>query len=54
MKTPSKTSVTKLINRFDNELMNLLMEDLKAVKSAKNQLMEKIANSVANTQLSAA
>jgi hypothetical protein len=32
MKTYKKPAVTKLVNRFDKELMNLLMSDLKALK----------------------
>jgi hypothetical protein len=32
MKTYQKPAVTKLVTRFDKELMNLLMSDLKALK----------------------
>jgi hypothetical protein len=35
MKTYQKPATTKLVNRFDKELMNILMSDLKAIK-AKN------------------
>jgi hypothetical protein len=33
MKTYQKPAVSKLVNRFDKELMNILMSDLKAIKS---------------------
>jgi hypothetical protein len=36
MKTYKKPATSKLITRFDNELKNLLMEDLKTFR-AKNQ-----------------
>lgn len=36
MKTYKKPATSKLVARFDNELKNLLMEDLKAFK-AKDQ-----------------
>ncbi|WP_158534887.1 hypothetical protein [Mucilaginibacter hurinus] len=36
MKTYNKPSTSKLVAKFDNELMQLLMEDLKARKSANN------------------
>jgi len=36
MKTYKKPATSKLIARFDNQLKNLLMEDLKAFKM-KNQ-----------------
>ena len=36
MKTLKKTATSKLVTRFDNELRNLLMEDLK-VFNEKNQ-----------------
>lgn len=45
MKTISKTSANQLTVRFDKELMNILMNDLKARKT-KNQFI--------NTQLNAA
>ena len=32
MKTYNKPSTSKLVARFDNELKNLLMEDLKAFR----------------------
>lgn len=54
MKSSAKTSVSKLVARFDNELKSLLMEDLKAVKKAKDQILEKINNTAAGNRLSAA
>ncbi|WP_255456703.1 hypothetical protein [Mucilaginibacter sp. 14171R-50] len=33
MKTYQKPATSKLVNRFDKELMNILMSDLKAIKS---------------------
>ncbi len=36
MKNYKKTSTSKLVTRFDNELRNLLMEDLKIFRE-KNQ-----------------
>jgi hypothetical protein len=39
MKAYQKQSVSKLVARFDKELKNILMTDLKAVKAIKNQLM---------------
>jgi hypothetical protein len=38
MKTYNKPSTSKLVARFDNELKNLLMEDLKAFRS-KNKFI---------------
>ncbi|GAA4319449.1 hypothetical protein GCM10023149_18130 [Mucilaginibacter gynuensis] len=43
MKTYKKPSVSKLVARFDNELKNILMNDLKAIKAAKDQLLNKIS-----------
>ncbi|WP_158827187.1 hypothetical protein [Mucilaginibacter lacusdianchii] len=56
MKTYRKPSISKLVNRFDNELKQLLMDDLKTVRSAKNQLLESIKQSIntTNNGLSAA
>jgi len=33
MKTYNKPATSKLVTRFDNELKNLLMEDLKAFRN---------------------
>jgi hypothetical protein len=39
MKTPKKLSVSKLLTRFDNELKNIIMNDLKALKEAQNKFL---------------
>jgi len=54
MKTNSKTSISRLLNSFDNELKNLLMDDLRGIKKAKKKLMESLAQTVNNNTLSAA
>jgi hypothetical protein len=55
MKTYNKPSISKLVNRFDNELKNLLLEDLKAVRATKNQILESIKQTMnTNNGLSAA
>lgn len=46
MKTYNKPSISKLVDRFDNELKNILLDDLKTVKSAKNQLLDSIKQSI--------
>ncbi|WP_156088749.1 hypothetical protein [Mucilaginibacter pedocola] len=47
--TTSQTTATKLLNRFDRELKALLMNDLKAVRSVKEQM-----NALNASRLSAA
>ena len=54
MKTYNKPSISKLVTRFDNELKNMLLEDLKNVRSAKNQLIDTIKQSINAKGLSAA
>ena len=54
MKTYRKPSISKLVTRFDNELKSMLLEDLKNVKSAKDQLVDKIKQSINPKGLSAA
>ncbi|MBV8389398.1 MAG: hypothetical protein JO080_06330 [Mucilaginibacter sp.] len=39
MKTHKKTTASKLLNRFDNELKTILMNDLNNNKSLKQQLL---------------
>jgi len=46
MKNAHQPSISKLINRFDNELKAMLLEDLKNVKSAKNRLIDSIKQSI--------
>jgi hypothetical protein len=54
MKTYSKKSVSKLVARFDSELRNLLMDDLKAIKSVKDQLMKTLDTGLNQDSLTAA
>jgi hypothetical protein len=55
MKTERKPSISKLVTRFDNELKNMLLEDLRNVKNAKNILINSIKQSInAKGSLSAA
>ena len=42
MKVIRSTKVTRMIDRFDNELKTLLMNDLKAIKAAKSKIMNSI------------
>lgn len=35
MKTYQKQATSKLVNRFDRELMNILISDLKTIKTKK-------------------
>jgi len=46
MKNSRQPSISKLVNRFDNELKAMLLEDLKNVKSAKSQLLDSIKQSI--------
>jgi len=39
MKTFKKTTVNRLLTRFDNELKALLVNDLNNVRSIKNQFL---------------
>jgi len=54
MKSYNKPSISKLVTRFDNELKNMLLEDLKNVKNAKSQLIDSIKQSIQSKGLSAA
>ena len=55
MKTTTTTPISKIVKRFDNELKALLMEDLKTVRSAKDQLIDSIKQSISSKKgLSAA
>ena len=47
--TTQKSATSKLVTRFDKELRALLMSDLKAIRSVKEQLMN-----INNGNLSAA
>lgn len=50
MKTYKKPSVSKLVARFDKELKEILMNDLKALKATRNQFL----NAITADHLSAA
>jgi hypothetical protein len=53
MKIYNKPATSKLVARFDNELRNLLMEDLKAFKE-KNKFYARNQQAAAQQSLSAA
>ena len=53
MKASNKPATSKLVTRFDNELKNLLMEDLKAFRE-RNQFLPSNKQATAQQQLSAA
>jgi hypothetical protein len=42
MKNTKKSNLTRAIHRFDIELKRILMNDLKAVRSTKNQIFDNI------------
>lgn len=46
MKTYRKPSASKLVAKFDSELKDLIMSDLKAIKAAKNQFSNQNNNSL--------
>lgn len=48
MKTPKKSPVNKLIVRFDNELKDILMRDLLAIRTTR------LINAIHNNRLNAA
>jgi len=47
MKTYNTASASKLVARFDRELKNIIMNDLKALKQAKNQFTNGVNNQLA-------
>lgn len=51
MKTQNTATITKLMNRFDNELKNILMNDLSA---ARNRALVNAINNNFNSRLKAA
>lgn len=53
MKTYNKPATSKLVARFDNELRNLLMEDLKAFKE-KNKFYTRNQQDTVRQTMSAA
>jgi len=42
MKTYQKPATSKLVARFDNELMNIIREDLRTVRVVKNRFLKLI------------
>lgn len=44
MKTYQKPATSKLVNRFDKELMNILMSDLKKLKTASRTAAQLISH----------
>ncbi|GAB3919891.1 hypothetical protein [Mucilaginibacter myungsuensis] len=44
MKTPTTSTVDKLLNRFDKELRKLLLTDLSANRNTKANLVSAIQN----------
>jgi hypothetical protein len=42
MKIEKKPAISKLVARFDNELRNILMNDLKAMRQTKYQFLKAI------------
>lgn len=53
MKTQKKMSVSKMMARFDNELKNILMTDLSAVRNTRTSLLNTIQHNI-NNRLTAA
>ncbi|EHQ29573.1 hypothetical protein [Mucilaginibacter paludis] len=54
MKTYKPTSVSKLVDRFDNELKRLLMEDLSAIRASQAKFINNIQQGIKTDSLSAA
>jgi len=54
MKSYTKSSTNKLVDRFDNELKALLLNDLNAVKSVKTQFIHSNPRVRAQVRLSVA
>lgn len=46
MKTYNKPAASKLVVRFDKELRELLINDLKALKVVKNQFANRVNNNL--------
>ncbi|WP_295653780.1 hypothetical protein [uncultured Mucilaginibacter sp.] len=54
MKTIKKPSISQLLTRFDNELKNILLNDLKTMKAAKSGVLNSIKQGMDAGTLSAA
>jgi hypothetical protein len=44
MKSQQKPAISKLVARFDNELREILMNDLKMIKAAKSNFLRAVKN----------
>ncbi len=53
MKAQTKTSVSKLVARFDSQLKTILMNDLSKARNAQAQLLNSVKERIGN-RLSAA
>lgn len=42
MKNQQRPAISKLVARFDNELREIIMNDLKMIKGVKNQFLKVI------------
>jgi hypothetical protein len=42
MKINQKPATSKLVARFDNELMNIIMADLRSIRTAKSSFLKLI------------
>jgi len=42
MKTNQKPATSKLVARFDNELMEIIMADLRAIRTVRNTFLKLI------------
>ena len=54
MKSYTKTSTNKLVDRFDTELRTLLLNDLGSIKGVKNQFINRNNQARIRTRLSVA
>ena len=46
MKTINRPAASKLVARFDQELLEILRTDLKALKQVKNQFLNNVNNNL--------
>jgi hypothetical protein len=53
MKIDKNISASELVDRFDNELREILMNDLQAIRAAKNLLINKINTGLNQDSLTA-
>lgn len=48
MKNQAKTNVTKLSEKFDKQLLNILVDELRMLKAAKSQLVNTLKSNDQN------